>query len=82
MIPGIGRLVDSAGAMVYYGTDIDRAPWRDLIGRVLQFNRERNAQETFYSPAAQAAALAALPAQRRRGHRRQDRRAATAPAKH
>jgi hypothetical protein len=61
VIPGIGRMIDSAGAMVYYGTDIDRAPWPDLIGRVLQFNRERNAQETFYSPAAQAAVLAALP---------------------
>ena len=61
VIPGIGRMVDSAGAMVYYGTDIDRAPWPDLLGRVLQFSRERNAQETFYSPAAQAAVLAALP---------------------
>lgn len=60
-IPGIGRMIDSAGAMVYYGTDIDRAPLPDLIGRVLQFNRERNAQDTFYSPAAQAAVLAALP---------------------
>jgi hypothetical protein len=61
VVPGIGRMVDSAGAMVYYGTDIDRAPLPDLVGRVLQFNRERNAQETFYSPAAQAAVLAALP---------------------
>jgi hypothetical protein len=60
-IPGIGRMVDSAGAMVYYGTDIDRAPLGDLVRRVLQFNRERNAQETFYSPAAQAAVLAGLP---------------------
>ena len=60
-LPDGRRLVDSAGAMVYYGTDIDRAPWGELVGRILQFNRERNAQETFYSLPAQATALGALP---------------------
>jgi hypothetical protein len=62
VLPDGQRLVDSAGAMVYYGTDIDRAPWGELVGRILQFSRERNAQETFYSLSAQATALGALPA--------------------
>jgi hypothetical protein len=60
-VPGVGRLVDSAGAMVYYGEDMDRASWSDLVGRVLQFSREENAQAIFYSIPAQASALSALP---------------------
>ena len=59
-LPDGRRLVDSAGAMVYYGADIDRAPWGDLVARILQFSRERNTQETFYSLPAQATALGAL----------------------
>jgi 4-amino-4-deoxy-L-arabinose transferase-like glycosyltransferase len=61
LLPNGARLIDSAGAMVYYGTNIDQAPWSELADRVLHFSRERNAQETFYSLPAQASMLAALP---------------------
>ncbi|HUS14492.1 MAG TPA: phospholipid carrier-dependent glycosyltransferase [Chloroflexia bacterium] len=57
VLPGAGRLVDSAGVMTYYGLGIDHRAWSDLLDQVLQFNKERNARAVFESTSAQASVL-------------------------
>jgi hypothetical protein len=57
VVPGGGRLVDSAGYMTYAGLGIDRRPYSDLLAHVLRFDKSRNAPEIFQSAPAQAGAL-------------------------
>lgn len=57
VVPGGGRLIDSAGYMTYAGLGIDRRPYGDLLGQVLHFNKSRNAPEIFQSAPAQAGVL-------------------------
>jgi hypothetical protein len=57
VVPGGGRLVDSAGYMTYAGLGIDRRSYGDLLGQVLRFNKSRNAPEIFQSAPAQAGVL-------------------------
>lgn len=51
-------IVDTAGYTIYTAEEIDRAPWGELVGRVLAFRRERNEPEVLARPEAQAALLA------------------------
>ncbi len=57
VVPGQGRLVDSAGSMTYYGLGIDHRPLADLWNEALHFNKERNAPAVFQSTAAQASVI-------------------------
>ncbi|MDQ2806669.1 MAG: hypothetical protein M3Z04_07095, partial [Chloroflexota bacterium] len=57
IVPGQGRLVDSAGAMTYYGLGIDQRPLADLWNEALHFNKERNAPAVFQSADAQASII-------------------------
>jgi|GEM_PF-1396251 len=57
IVPGQGRLVDSAGAMTYYGLGIDQRPFADLWNKALHFKGERNAPAVFQSTAAQASVI-------------------------
>jgi hypothetical protein len=58
VVPGGGRLVDSAGYMTYYGLGIDHRSWGDLLDAALHFNKERNAPAVFQSAPAQASVIA------------------------
>jgi hypothetical protein len=51
-------IIDTAGYTIYTAEEIDRAPWGELVGRVLSFRRERNEPEVLARPEAQAALLA------------------------
>jgi hypothetical protein len=50
-------LVDTAGYTIYLAGEIDRQPWGALLGRALEFRRERNEEEVLRRPEAQAALL-------------------------
>ena len=57
VVPGQGRVVDSAGAMTYYGLGIDQRPLADLWNEALHFNKERNAPAVFQAADAQASII-------------------------